>query len=361
MLTMRLRMVICGFAGAMACALVVMNGKVAQAQSGLRITSISGTISRGATITLNGSTFGTKPTAAPLKFDDFHTGVNGGAIGNGWNVESTTADPTYSTTILRANHTMSVAANFTNGSWDSDIYYDNGGAISKMYLDFWLYLDSAPPYSRNWKPFRLYPTTGFGLGPDFIYGMQCDAGSSQLYSTSGTTHWLGDSPSDFNRVWNHLQVWMRVNPVPGQSTGDLLFYRNGTLSYSNLGSELLIGGGDASFRYILLGQYMGHDAFGSCSAFGDAHVYLSDAYIDDTLARVEIGDASTYANSRHREIQIPSSWSGSSIAIKVNLGSFSSLGGLYMFVVDSLGNISPGFPLGGGTAPAAPLNLRIVR
>jgi hypothetical protein len=156
---------------------------------------------------------------------------------------------------------------------------------------------------------------------------------------------------------------MRVNPVAGQSTGDMQLYRNGTLLYSNLGGELLIGSSDASFRYILLGQYMGHDAYAGCPAFGDAHVYLSDAYIDDALARVEIGDASTYALARHREIQIPSSWSGSSIAIKVNLGSFSSLGGLYMFVVDSLGNISPGYPLGGlgGGAPTTPTNLRIVR
>ena len=39
---------------------------------GQTITSVSGTIAQGNTMTIGGSGFGTKTTAAPFKYDDFH-------------------------------------------------------------------------------------------------------------------------------------------------------------------------------------------------------------------------------------------------------------------------------------------------
>ena len=64
---------------------------------------------------------------------------------------------------------------------------------------------------------------------------------------------------------------------------------------------------------VWVGQYLGHDADDLCAGIGDSYAYWDDVYIDTTQARVEIGDAPTYAASRHREIQLPTAWSDSSI------------------------------------------------
>lgn len=92
-------------------------------------------------------------------------------------------------------------------------------------------------------------------------------------------------------------------------------------------------------------------------------MFFDSIYVDNSFARVEIGDAATYANSTHREIQPAASWSDGEITIDVNRGSFSG-GQAYLFVVDESGNASPGYPItfasaGDAVAPAAPTGLSV--
>ena len=90
---------------------------------------------------------------------------------------------------------------------------------------------------------------------------------------------------------------------------------------------------------------------------------LDDVYLNNSWARVEIGNNSIYGNCTHREIQIPSSWTSTSITITLNQGSFTNGDSIYFFVVDSLGNISNGYGAVLGTsvydntAPSASLDL----
>jgi hypothetical protein len=97
-------------------------------------------------------------------------------------------------------------------------------------------------------------------------------------------------------------------------------------------------GAPASWSLLALGAY------GQATAAG-FQSYYDDVYIDNTLARVEIGDAPDYASATHREIQIPSSWSDGHIEATLHLGSFPATAGLYLYVVDAEGRVSPGFPL----------------
>ena len=57
------------------------------------VSGVSGTVQHGATITISGSSFGTKPTAAPLVYDD----IEGGSFDPRWS----------STTHLSPNGTES--------------------------------------------------------------------------------------------------------------------------------------------------------------------------------------------------------------------------------------------------------------
>ena len=74
-----------------------------------------------------------------------------------------------------------------------------------------------------------------------------------------------------------------------------------------------------------------------------------DVYVDATQARVEICNTATWATRTHCEIQIPVTWSSSSIGIKVNPGSFVSLANQYLYVVDSSGSVSTAYQISGDT------------
>jgi len=89
------------------------------------------------------------------------------------------------------------------------------------------------------------------------------------------------------------------------------------------------------FRGIRFGEYIGGGGLTATN-------YFDDIYVDNSWARVEIGDDPDYEDCSHREIQIPTDWSNSSIDIDFNKGSFSS-GTVYLFVIDSSGDVSPGY------------------
>ena len=72
--------------------------------------------------------------------------------------------------------------------------------------------------------------------------------------------------------------------------------------------------------------------------------WIDDAYIDNTWARVEVGDAPVYGDCTHREIQVATSWFDDSITIDANPGGLRS-GTRYLFVIDENGNPSAGFPI----------------
>ena len=65
--------------------------------------------------------------------------------------------------------------------------------------------------------------------------------------------------------------------------------------------------------------------------------------------RVEFGNASTYSDCTHREIQVPTAWSSDSLSITVNQGTFEDGENSFLFVVDADGNVSNGFPITIGT------------
>jgi hypothetical protein len=73
--------------------------------------------------------------------------------------------------------------------------------------------------------------------------------------------------------------------------------------------------------------------------------YFADIYLDTSLARVVLGNAATLDACTLREVQIPTAWSESSISIVANLGAMSSGQTAYLFVVDSDGIASEGFPI----------------
>jgi len=88
--------------------------------------------------------------------------------------------------------------------------------------------------------------------------------------------------------------------------------------------------------------------------------WADDVYVDTTWSRVMIGDSPVFNNCTAREIQIPTAWSGSSISVVVNTKAFPAGKPKYLFVVDQTGVASPDLLLDGNTvrpkAPSATVN-----
>ena len=80
--------------------------------------------------------------------------------------------------------------------------------------------------------------------------------------------------------------------------------------------------------------------------------YWGELYIDNTLARIEIGNNSDFESCTHREIQIPVSWEDGGISFKVNQGSFALGENLFLFVVDAANSASEGIPIEVGSQGA---------
>lgn len=76
-------------------------------------------------------------------------------------------------------------------------------------------------------------------------------------------------------------------------------------------------------------------------------VQTDDHYVDFTQARIELGNAATFSESTHREIQKPLFWNDSQIEFSPNLGSFKAGDSIHLYIINADGSVNEkGFPIG---------------
>lgn len=338
------------------------------------ITNISGIISNGSAITIIGTSFGTKGVGAPIKFDNFETGSAGTQIANGWyadgasNCGAPIHRPIYSTSVLRTNSTKSVQCRFDEatdpGCAGDGAHYSSSFGIANVpspglpviYMDGWVYYNPPAIESRNVKLIRVH--TAFNGSPNLFVNIYCDANSDGLRvdQSVGTTAkvyddcnlhgcpflepWHGESWWENN--WRHVQLYL-IQSGAGANDGTVKMWTDGVLdpnqtNWNNRSSSTFW---DTAF----FGNYVGHDGASPCSSPSpdNTYIYWDDAYVDSTLAHVELGNNPVYNNCTVREIQPTTAWSSTSITVTANKGSFSDITSNYFFVVDRSGNVSSGF------------------
>jgi len=333
----------------------------------------SGVVTHGSTLTIVGSGFGTKGVAAPMRYDDFESGTNGAALGGIYTRYDNNV--TFSNARLRTNSTMSAECAFIAAPDDSGFpcsgdYSSNFGiagvnSLNHLYIDAWYYGRYATPASRNHKIFRIHSQT---YSPNLYMNVYCPAvGVHMDEDGAGTSTSFGfDLPGTYgpgamdylkNR-WTHIQAYFEHSNGSAQD-GKMRIWVD-DVKYEDVTNWQNAPDGTTYWSDFYFGNYLGHGKEGACPISAGAYcsadnwTYWDNAYIDTTQARVEIGDAPTYANCTEREIQIPSAWSDASITITLNQGAFSSLAGKYLYVTDRYGyvNTTPfQFPTGGGGCP----------
>lgn len=385
-----------------ALAALLLWSQVAEAAPNIVNVTASGALADGVTLTVAGTSFGTKTFGAPLKFDNFESGTPGNDIGNGWSITTgynagstgfAFKNPQYSTAVVRNNSTRSIKCSFEDQGfttcpdfegcqWACDYgitgdtgvtNYIPGLVLPTLYMDFWYYYAPDSPESRNVKILRVHKSAS-GTPNLFVNiycysnsdGMRVDQAvgtSAQVYNdyddcsrhpgTSCTLDWRGSS--FWAGSWRHVQLYLKQSSVGG-SDGTIKLWTDGILEPNATNWNNRSASGDWNTAWI--GNYMGKGSDAACpsNSYGKNHYsYSDDAYIDTTLAHVEIGDNPVYTLCTQREIQVASAWSASSITIgSARRGGFASLVGKYLFVIDRNGAIGGGYALSSGPPTCSP-------
>jgi hypothetical protein len=337
------------------------------------VSSVSGTVANGQSITITGSNFGVGPNV--LLFDDFEGGSNGSQIATGSGSAkvgewaglngSGSGMPSYSTG-QKVSGNMAAHMSNANKIWYNELVASIP-AQNQVFLSWWMWIDTVPANTSsaaNWKTVWIMNSgttdydftlpTFFGSGNNGMYGSNylgdnCGGYGDWSVPTLSTGTWLRtwvflDGSSD----GKYLQSWSLSNSGVVQSA-----------TSSNSASSCWFNGAE-SFAQVYFNGYMGvYNSTVSNAYFDDIYI----AYGPNAMARVEIGNASTYNACTNLTMVTPTSWGASSIAATVRQGSFGSSASAYLYVVDATGTPNAnGYPVtfgGGSSTPAIPGGLHL--
>lgn len=320
------------------------------------ISGISGTISNGSGITISGSSFGTKTTAAPSLWDTVdnkYSLSNGAVIPAGgsypWGWQQGT---TYDTIDSQRGSYGKVMYKSSDGHVD----YHKVSPVGNLYVSWWLKMSAnpIPPAGNHSSKFIRCGNSAYEGNPNvetFSWTQQQSYVYDQGAPNSGylTDDWLDNGQTDWAinpNTWNFLEVWFDNTAktytikVDGNTKVDASSWAGDPKPFN--------------FDEVWL---IGFDAGGNAPP--TLNLWTDDIYIDNTFSRVMIGDQNTYTTSTHFEMQIPSAWNsnGQSITITLNQGSFANNSTAYLYVFDSTGAVnSSGYPISYGSGGVTPVN-----
>jgi len=334
------------------CSLVVTGLFGLTASSAAPVVSwVDGTLDDGANLTVFGADFGEKIPAAPLKYDDFDSGIPGQVLDEGpspgWNLWAAISPPDdpyayypkYSTNESRFPGDVCALQAFGD---TPDGYLGNCSlgltnvTSRQLYVHGYTIHHRSPngeaTGARNVKIWQRcvgawgYPTTRWDVypmnGSGHLYSQACASG------VADANQWGIGMPEPDN--------WFRVEIYHDRGTSSapeiMEVYQDLQLrrSFSNPGQP------DCGQDRLYLMSY--HSDLDDNGAWMDW--YWSEIYIDVTRARVEIGNAPTWDACTHREIQIPTAWQGGQLSFTANLNTFTPDSQVYLYVVNADGEVN---------------------
>ena len=320
------------------------------------VTSVSGTVSNGQSVTIAGSSFGTKDVTAQV-YEDFETGsINAYWNSNSGLIISSTATQRHAFSTKDGYH------NFTSAdSHNAFLTGSNTTLSDKWFVSYWFFLYSnwnwqngvypdPPKFLSNIKFFRLW-NPGSTTEDFFTATQGWENQSIAVCDNTGdsTRYYLTDYPNVYfaTNTWHHVEFAFQENSALGAADGKYQMWVDGAsvVRVTNLITRL---NDDVLKRPYNVGFY---NSWGPNEGTPDAsdvspnEFAMDDIYVSTNLARVEIGDNATYASCTHREVQLPTEWADGSVTTTVKQGSFANSATAYVFVVDSNGVASTGYPI----------------
>lgn len=319
------------------------------------ITNLVGTFSDGNIVTLSGGGFGSRSNT-PLYYDDYRgategwTSIQAGLSNLGGNASH---EP-----IVRTDRSLSggksLRMDYATGF---DSMFPRRGITG---------FDSKTLFYSSWGYYSLQ-TAGTLTNPTF---KRARFGANEFYSgnpkmretlsPSWSTGQVG-GPSAFDRgvirsdgtlarneignenphadQWNRTDHWLDLGDV-GVANAEYRTWCNQVANDVVTNDTFRYAGATENITWCI-SDFDGMDSYGTDNAW---QVWMDQMYIDTTMIRVELGNASTYAACTKSYIQPSVIWSPTSVQINVRPGDL--VGSAYLFVLNSLGApVSAGFPV----------------
>lgn len=354
------------------------------------ISSVSGPLTHGSSLTINGSSFQTKSTAAPTIWDDCEGTnmlVSGGGFWDETQSTSTVANMGYRTpaavargvtipsrgtkyacgvTDAASSGVIHIQKNYSNASftypfisrwtywWRMDPNWSNLGgentdANNKIHtygcgtniLDiagggfYYTEYDDRPVNSSSTCSLDTSDSGSIGMR---CQGMSVGASAPNCWS-GGVNYTVANGIASLNPIaqWIKLEHIIKLDRT---AAGSIQIIENGITKLAMVGQTDQIT--STTQRHEAIGLY-------NRARNSECWRYYKDIYWDvgnDALAHVEIGTGSTYATRGITEPQIPTAWADGQLGCTVNLGSFASAAGRYLYVMNKAGQFNTnGFAL----------------
>ena len=313
------------------------------------VSSVSGTVSAGNPLSINGSGFGSKSPAQPWLYDDFeNTAAHAGdsmlnrvpRIGTSrWKyydfADNGLGSALSYSSAQAYNGTFSGYQSDPSGDAEQDIYID-GQSTAVRYVSYrfrrsgysggvWK-IDRTTSGTTNNPPYDSPPNFGYGTTAGSYYN---DCSAFHEYAGSMI---LPDADQ-----WHRMETYLVASTNP--SVGRIVLWEDYAKQTDLFTATCTSACTACKWDTWMSPLNANHDG-------NNVYTWIDDIYIDNTLARAEICSASSWGSRANCEIQIPTDWSNSFVSILINQGSFTSGQIVYLYVVDSSGTAnSSGFPI----------------
>jgi len=338
------------------------------------INSVKGSMSESQTITINGSNFSSKPVAAPISFlkDNIEKGISGSVFNDsGWNNPGAGKRAIYTDGSAYSGK-KSILFDF-QGDWQDRSFFIEKDLNNQkeVYVTAWIKLVKSGPCTKfQWKNWRVKQNAGYniandsngtGVIGDLWYPWGSTARSVQVFidGKSSNQGWMLDSSAFAFDKWQRIEAYYKhsdPNRANGQISWERIGYGDSLAGGAPTNRSAVITRSSSAdyYRYLILGHYFGN--FSGCDDnSARLQVFYDDIYVDNTPARVEIGNSNKWSNCTVRDIQAPSQWSNSSVSVTVSTPSFASNQKAYIYIVDINGNVnSEGYPITIGNSSTVP-------
>lgn len=317
--------------------------------AGPTVQNVAGPLRDGETLVVQGTGFGVKNHAAPIYWADFESGIDPSPLGR-----RTTWDE-FSSSLAR---TDVLAAPGSQYAVRGDLGLDIGNypvivlglkqyEADKMYIFVKrYYATDLSLFYNNLKTLRFWHNLDAGpLIHDWYTAYVTGSPIAFCELTETYAHWL-TRPIVAGNTWITQEYEYKTGDID-QANGIVHQYENGV----NVSSSADIRDDNFVMRTSAYPDkyndwFIQDDVSNYHTTQPGNFVYYDDVYMDDSWARVMIGNKPTWTESTQREIQIPSAWSDNSISVTLNQGGFPSFNSAYLYVIDPDGNVNQtGFPL----------------
>ena len=285
-----------------------------------------------------------------------------------------TKNPVRYSTADKYSGNNSLLFNFDGTATGCGLIYDFGEKTKEAYMSAWIKIVKSDDQTRfQWKCWRIKSTQDYMVTNPLTTGIIGDT-------------WWGANPGIWGnadvQIWSDgvcLQsekrtlvpdaflfgTWQRIEAYYKKSEYDEInkvFKPNGVFEWRRVGRTKInaenekipderiaynyiattheFATKDADWHYIMVGHYYGNLYGGSTI---NMKIYYDDIYLNNTRARIEIGNNSSWELCTIRELQkiisIPRAANAPSVEIKINKGSLPSGVPLYLFYIHHSGSV----------------------